>query len=357
MPTLPQPEICWQAVVDSDDAYDGHFVVAVRTTRIYCRPTCPARLPKRKNVSFYRIPAEAEANGYRACKRCHPKQVIVVDEQAQIVQQICEHISTNVDAPLTLDELGQSVGWSPYHLQRTFKQIMGITPRQFSETQRMAHFKTQLQAGASVTDATLEAGFNSPSSLYAQTGAHLGMTPSTYQKGGAQMTIFYDVVESPLGYLLLAMTERGVCRVSMGDEEATLVEQLVSEFPAATLERDSGQLSDAIEQVLAYLKGWEPHLDLPLDLRLTAFQQRVLQELTCIPYGETRTYGEIAAAIGKPKSARAVGRACATNPVPLVLPCHRVVGSTGKLTGYAFGTERKEYLIAMEKRNADNASE
>lgn len=357
MSPLPSSEICWQAVVDSDTTYDGQFVIAVRTTRIYCRPSCPARLPKRENASFYQIPAEAEANGYRACKRCHPKQVDVVDEQAKIVQQLCEHMQSKLDEALTLETLGQAVGWSPYHLQRTFKQVMGITPRQFAEAQRMAHFKTQLQAGVSVTTASLEAGFNSPSSLYAQTEAHIGMTPTAYQKGGVNMTIFYDVVECPLGYLLLAITERGVCRVSMGTDERALIEQLITEFPAAESERDSGYLSDAIEQVLAYLNGWQPHLDLPLDLRLTAFQQRVLQELTRIPYGETRTYGEIAKAIGKPKSARAVGRACATNPVPLVLPCHRVVGSTGKLTGYAFGTERKQYLLDMERTNATDQTD
>lgn len=357
--TLPPQETCWQAVVDSNAQYDGHFVVAVKTTGIFCRPSCPARTPLRKNVDFFQNPTAAKAAGFRACKRCNPIEVAPVDEQAQRVQAICDYIDAHLDDDLSLETLSAVVYWSPFHLQRTFKQVMGITPRQYAQAQRMAHFKARLQDGARVTDAALDAGFNSTSQLYAHTDAHMGMTPSAYQKGGKQLQIFYSVVESesPLGYLLIAMTERGVCRLCMGDDADELTQALRDEFPEADIDRDDDYLGEAMTQVLAYLRSWQPHLELPLDLRVTAFQQRVLDELKRIPYGETRTYGEIAAAIGKPKAARAVGRACATNPVPLILPCHRVLGSDGKLTGYAFGTERKKFLLDLEENGQGSASD
>lgn len=346
--SLPKSETCWQAVVDNDRAYDGQFVVAVRTTRIYCRPSCPSRLPKRENVSFYAVPAAAEAQGYRACKRCHPRQVAPCDEQAALVQQICVHIQQHIDAPLTLDDLGAAVGWSSFHLQRTFKDVMGITPRQYTDALRMMRFKHDLKAGETVTDAALNAGYSSSSRVHAHTQARMGMTPTAYQQGGAAQTITYSTTQCVLGYLLVARTERGICTIKMGDSAEAVRGLLRDEFPQAHLVDDEALLHDALEQIIAYLNGWQPHLDLALDIRVTAFQQRVLTELQHIPYGETRTYGEIAEAIGKPTAARAVGRACGSNPVPLVIPCHRVVGSDGKLTGYAFGTERKRQLLALE---------
>lgn len=354
--SLPNADVCWQAVVASDATYDGQFVVAVQTTRIYCRPSCPARLPKRKNVSFFPMPAAAEAKGYRACKRCHPKQIDPCDEQAALVQQVCTHIQMHIDEPLTLEELGAAVGWSTFHLQRTFKDIMGITPKQYTDAQRMATFKHDLKAGDSVTDAALNAGYSSSSRVHAHAQSRMGMTPSTYQQGGTQETITYSITECVLGYLLVARTERGICTIKMGDDDLSVFSLLHDEFPQAHLIKDDEQLQEALELILAYLQGWQPHLDLPLDIRTTAFQQRVLTELLRIPYGETRTYGEIATAIGKPKSARAVGRACGSNPVPLIIPCHRVVGSTGKLTGYAFGTERKQQLLDLEHAHKSETS-
>jgi AraC family transcriptional regulator of adaptative response/methylated-DNA-[protein]-cysteine methyltransferase len=346
--TLPAPDICYEAVKTKDNSYDGQFVVAVKTTGIYCRPSCPSRIPKAENVTFYTMPAAAEAHGFRACKRCHPKAVELVDEQALRVQEICEYIQAHLDDSLTLDDLSAQIYWSPFHLQRTFKDIMGITPRQYVEAQRMNHFKTRLKAGDTVTDAALEAGYSSSSRVYAQSDAHLGMPPSTYQQGGSETTIAYSVADSVLGKLLVAMTERGVCSVEMGDNESPLVERLHTEFPQAEVVRDDSALQQTLQTVVAYLNGWQPHMDLPLDIRVTAFQQRVLDELKRIPYGETRTYAEIAQAIGQPKAARAVGNACNKNPVPLIIPCHRVVGSNGSLTGYAFGLERKKTLLDME---------
>lgn len=349
--TLPAPEICYEAVKTSDDRFDGRFVVAVKTTGIYCRPSCPARTPKFENVTYYAMPEAAEAHGFRACKRCHPKDASPLDEQALRVQEICEYIHEHLDESLTLEELSAQVYWSPFHLQRTFKQIMGISPRQYVEAHRIECFKNRLKAGDTVTNAALEAGYSSSSRVYAQTDAHMGMPPSTYQQGGHETVIAYSITDCTLGKLLVAMTERGVCYVEMNDNEAPLVAKLKSEFPKADIFRDDAELQEALEAVINYLKGWQPHIDLPLDIRVTAFQQRVLDALKRIPYGETRTYGEIAKAIGQPKAARAVGNACNKNPVPLIIPCHRVIGSNGKLVGYASGIERKQTLLELESQS------
>jgi len=352
--SIPVADECWEAVVNQDASYDGQFVVAVKTTGIYCRPSCTARTPNRENVDFYPVPATAEANGYRACKRCHPKETHPRDEQAERVQMLCDHIEANLEQALTLDELSEVVYWSPYHLQRTFKQVVGITPRQYAEAQRIKAFKVALKEGETVTNAALDAGYSSSSRVYERCNQVMGMTPTDYQQGGDDVTIAYTTAKSPLGRLLVAMTERGVCAIEMGEKDDALVERLKEEFPSAFIYQDTDYVQYAMKTVLDYLNGWQPHIDLPLDIRVTAFQQRVLDELKRIPYGETRSYGDIAKAIGKPKAARAVGNACNKNPVPLVIPCHRVVGSNGKLTGYAFGLERKEQLLTMEEENASS---
>ncbi len=349
--TQPDASVYWQAVVDKDKAYDGQFVVAVQTTGIYCRPSCSARLPKRENVNFYSVPAAAEAQGFRACKRCTPQMTFPQDEQAQRVQMLCTHIEDHLESSLTLDDLSEVAHWSPYHLQRTFKQVVGITPRQYADAQRIRAFKQSLKAGESVTNAALDAGYSSSSRVYERANQVMGMTPTMYQEGADDITIAYSIARSPLGYLLVAMTTRGVCAIEIGDDKASLVEQLHREFPAAHIYEDKDYITYAMQAILDYLQGWQPHLDLPLDIRVTAFQQRVLDELKRIPYGETRSYGDIAKAIGQPKAARAVGNACNKNPVPLLIPCHRVVGSTGKLTGYAFGLERKAQLLDMESQD------
>lgn len=346
---IPTPDTCWQAVLENDSSYDGLFVVAVKTTGIYCRPACSARTPKRENVEFLDTPTKAEKAGYRACKRCHPKEHQAKDERAERVQIICDYIDTHLDETLTLEALSEIAYWSPFHLQRSFKQVMGITPRQYAEAQRIVCFKERLKAGASVTNAALDAGYSSSSRVYEHSTARLGMTPTLYQQGGDDVTIAYSIAESPLGQLLVAMTERGVCALDMGENDDFLLERLKKEFPAAYIFRDDEYLQAAIQTIIDYLSGWQPHIELPLDIRVTAFQQRVLDELQHIPYGETRSYGEIAVAIGQPKAARAVGGACNKNPVPLIIPCHRVIGADGKLVGYGLGIERKVKLLDMEQ--------
>lgn len=349
--SMPSMNTCWDAVVTGDEDYDGQFVVAVKTTKIYCRPSCPAKTPKRENVDFYAVPAIAEAKGYRPCKRCSPKEVHPRDEQAERVQVVCDYIDNNLDSSLTLDELSEVAYWSPYHLQRTFKQIMGITPRQYAEAQRIKAFKAALKEGESVTNAALDAGYSSSSRVYERANQTMGMTPTHYRQGGDDITIAYTTADSILGRILVAMTERGVCGIEMGADDEEVIERIQNEFPAAFIYEDTDYVQFAMQTVLDYLSGWQPHLNLPLDIRVTAFQQRVLEELQRIPYGETRSYADIAKAIGNPKAARAVGNACNKNPVPLVIPCHRIVGSDGKLTGYAFGLERKETLLKLESEN------
>ncbi|MGB1288611.1 MAG: bifunctional DNA-binding transcriptional regulator/O6-methylguanine-DNA methyltransferase Ada [Aggregatilineales bacterium] len=348
----PTDETCWQAVADSDRRYDGHFVTAVKTTKIYCRPSCPARLPKRQNVEFFALPIQAEDAGYRACKRCHPREVDVQDEGAARVQAICDYIRAHHHETITLENLGETFYVSPTHLQRSFKKYMGISPRQYMDSCRMNAFKSALQSGESVTNATYQAGYGAGSRMYEQWSKTPGLSPSDYQRKGANMTIQYTVAPCNLGYILVAATEKGVCSLSMGDDIETLVTKLHNNFAKAAIERNDDAIGEALQQVLNYLEGQQPHFDLPLDIQVTAFQKRVLEELQRIPYGETRSYGEIAKALGKPKASRAVGAACGANPVPLIIPCHRVIGSSGKITGYAFGTDRKKQLLTMEKDNA-----
>lgn len=344
---------CWQAVQTRDKAFDGRFVVAVRSTGIYCRPSCPARTPLRKNVTFFALPAAAEQAGFRACKRCRPQLINMVDPQVALVQQVCEIINLHEDMP-TLDVLGAQVNMSSYHLQRTFKRVMGITPRQYAEAQRVDALKVQLRAGDNVTTALYEAGYGSSSRLYEQADAHLGMTPSTYRKGGVGMQIAYSIVDCPLGRLLVAATERGICEVSLGDDDEELEKALFGQYPAAQID-PVDDLGEWVRVIVEYLQTGQPHLDLPLDLQATAFQWRVWQELKAIPAGETRSYSAIARSIGHPKAARAVARACATNPAALVIPCHRVVREDGNLGGYRWGIDRKEHLLEKEREALNEA--
>lgn len=268
------------------------------------------------------------------------------------MRKICEHIETEAKRGPTLEELSAHVGISPSHLQRTFKRVMGVTPRQYAEACRLERLKTRLKEEPDVTRALYAAGYGSSSRLYETSSKQLGMTPGTYRKGGAGMCIAYVIVDCPLGRLLVAATEKGVCAVNIGDSDAELEKALEREYPAAELERDGEHLTPWIEAILGYLQGQELHLDLPLDIQATAFQRRVWHALQRIPYGETRSYREVARAIGNPKAVRAVARACATNPVPLVIPCHRVVRSDGGLGGYGLGGERKRALLERELRQA-----
>jgi AraC family transcriptional regulator of adaptative response/methylated-DNA-[protein]-cysteine methyltransferase len=273
------------------------------------------------------------------------------DPQREEVLQACRLIEENLEQPLTLADLGDAVGLSPAHFQRLFKRLLGITPRQYADACRLGRLKERLRERRTVTMAMLEAGYGSSSRLYERSSSQLGMTPNTYRKGGPATHIGFTIVDSPLGRLLLAATDKGLCRLSMGDADRELEADLRREFPKAELERDDERLGVWVAEVLSHLRGEQPHLELPLDVRATAFQWRVWQELMRIPYGSTRSYSEVARALGKPSAARAVARACATNPVAVVVPCHRVVRENGDLGGYGWGLGRKRLLLEQEKSN------
>lgn len=342
----------WQAVLNRDARFDGAFVTAVQTTHIYCRPSCPARHPRRHHVMFYATPSEAERAGFRPCKRCSPNTQAF---EAEVVERLCLFITAHADERLTLADLGAAVGLSPQHLQRVFKRALGISPRQYAEARRLERLKTQLKTGSSVTAALYDAGYSSSSRLYERAPDQMGMTPAVYRQGGQGMTIQYTVVDCSLGCLLVAATERGVCFVSLGDAPADLETELRAEFPAADLRRDETHLNEWVQALLRHLEGQQPHLELPLDVRATAFQWRVWQALRDIPYGEARSYQQIAAAIGQPTAARAVGSACARNPVSLVIPCHRAVREDGGLGGYRWGLSRKAALLERERQQTQPA--
>ncbi len=341
----------WQAVLSRDHASDGTFVYAVRSTGVYCNPSCPSRRPQREQVVFFAQPAAAEQAGFRPCRRCHPDEASILETQVELVRQVCCYIETHLEEPLTLAALSNHVHMSAYHLQRVFKRVMGITPRQYAEARRLEQFKTQLREGESVTGALYDAGYSSSSRLYERANAQLGMTPTIYRRGGKGMHITYTIVDCPLGRLLVAATEKGICAVSLGDSDAILEAALKEEYPAAEIRRDGDVLDRWINAILDYLRGKQPNLDLPLDVQATAFQWRIWQALQAIPYGSTRSYSEIARAVGEPKAARAVARACATNPAALVIPCHRVVREDGNIGGYRWGAERKRRLLAQEKEH------
>ncbi len=340
---------CWQAVLDGNPGFDGAFVLAVRTTGIYCRPTCPARTPKRENVSFLPSPEAARAAGFRACKRCRPDDAHRDSETVAAMRALCRHIDGHLDETLSLAALGDVAKMSPGHLQRTFKRVLGVSPRQYVQTRRLEAMKSDLNDGQPVVSALYGAGYGSTSRVYEGADSELGMTPAAYGKHGRGMRVGYVIVDCYLGRLLVAATGRGICAVSIGDDDATLEAALRTDFRLAEISRQESGLEGWVRGVLDLLDGQRPHGDLPLDLQATAFQRRVWQELQAIPFGETRTYGQIAAALDAPNAARAVGRACATNPVSLVVPCHRAVGANGSLTGYRWGIERKRALLERER--------
>jgi len=339
----------WQAVLAKDARFDGQFVFAVSSTGVYCRPSCPSRRAHRERVKFFDLPEAAEQAGFRACLRCQPQQARVFDPQIDLVQRVCRLLDSSESETLKLAELAAHAGVSVFHLQRTFKRVMGISPRQYLAARRIGNFKNLVRKGDSVTSALYESGFNSSSRLYEHAAEELGMTPATYSRGGQGVNISYTIVDSSLGRLLVAMTERGVCAVRMADSDATLEKDLREEFPHAQIKRDDALLREPVQKILNHLDRNEPQLDLPLDVRATAFQRQVWEKLRAIPYGETVSYGDVAKALGKPGAVRAVGRACATNPVALVIPCHRVVREDKSLGGYRWGLERKKKLLEHER--------
>ena len=350
--SLPAPtdDARWRAVASRDASCDGEFVYAVASTGIFCRPSCPSRRPKRERVRFFDDPAMAQAAGFRPCRRCRPEAATAGGPDERIVLAVCRVLDERPETIPTLAELAIAAGVSASHLQRIFTRATGLSPRQYAEALRRERFTTGLRRGDTVTGALYDAGYGSSSRLYEKADAHLGMTPASYAKGGAGARIVFATAASPLGRLLVAATGRGVCAVSLGDSDTFLESELRADFSsAAEISRDDGALAGQLAAVLDHLAGRLPHLDLPLDVRATAFQWKVWRTLGAIPPGETRTYGAIAASLGQPTAARAVGRACATNPVALVVPCHRAVGGDGKLTGYRWGVERKRQLLALEK--------
>ena len=338
----------WQAVMTRDRQADGTFVYAVRSTGIYCRPSCPSRRPRRAVVEFFATTAAAEQAGFRACLRCHPRDTGHADPWLEKIRRACVYLA-NVDGHPSLATLAARFGGSPYHLQRNFKRIVGVTPREYAEACRLRNVKRRLRDGRDVTGAMLDAGYGSSSRFYERAVPKLGMAPKRYQRGGDGMSIRYAIVGSPLGRLLVAATPCGVCAVAMGESDHDLERRLAREFPSATVTQDRGGLARWTKQVLAHIEGRRPRLDLPLDVQATAFQWQVWNALAAIPYGETRSYAEVAAAIGRPRAARAVARACASNPVAIAIPCHRVVPAIGGIGGYRWGVGRKKKLLSSER--------
>ena len=302
---------------------------------------------------FFDLPDSAEQAGFRACLRCEPRRTI--EPQVELVQRICRYLESHQAETVNLTDLAAQFGVSSFHLQRTFKRIMTISPRQYVRTLRVGDFKGRVRDGEPVTQALYDSGFNSSSRLYENADSELGMTPATYGRGGRGTTIRYTIVASPFGRLLAAVTDRGVCAVRLAGTDAELEQDLRAEFSAATIQREDAALRAPVEKILKHLTDKEPRLDLPLDIRATAFQRQVWEKLRSIPYGQTVSYGDVAKALGKPGAVRAVGRACATNPVALVIPCHRVVREDQTLGGYRWGLERKQQLLKHE-RNSDLGS-
>ncbi len=346
----------WTAVTTRDAAADGHFVFAVRTTGVYCRPSCPSRQPRRENVVFYRVPEAAEAAGYRACKRCRPKDARASDPALRKVRRACTRIDEALvegeSGPPALAALAKEVATSPHHLLRLFKKHLGITPHEYADARRLELVKRHLRSGDGVSGALYAAGYGSPSRLYERSDAQLGMTPATYRRDGKGAAIEFTTVRSPLGRLLVAATSRGLAAVSIGDDDARLERALHAEYPAAEISRGDARLRPWITAILEHIACERPNLALPLDLQATAFQWKVWRALQKIPYGSTATYGQIAREIGRPKAVRAVANACAHNRAALVIPCHRAVRADGDIGGYRWGAERKEKILAKERAAA-----
>jgi AraC family transcriptional regulator, regulatory protein of adaptative response / methylated-DNA-[protein]-cysteine methyltransferase len=335
----------WQATLHRDTHADGSFFFAVRSTHIYCRPSCPARRPLRRNIVFFRTTQDAERQGFRACRRCHPKQQ---DSATELVQRVASSLANSEDESLRLGSLAAQVNSSPAQLRRAFRRATGLSPKEFEQAFRLARFKKMLRDGSSVTDALYACGYGSSSRLYEKANANLGMTPASYRKGGEGMVINYTVADTSLGKVLVAATQRGVSAVYLGESEKALAEELREEYPKAQILRASNGNEGWLKEVVRRVEGNAPSMELPLDVLATAFQRRVWQELQKIPRGATRTYTQVANSLGKPRSVRAVARACATNPVSVVVPCHRVIRSDGALAGYRWGLSRKEKLLERE---------
>ncbi|HEY6670252.1 MAG TPA: bifunctional DNA-binding transcriptional regulator/O6-methylguanine-DNA methyltransferase Ada [Methyloceanibacter sp.] len=343
------PDAMWAAVVARDASFAGQFYIAVKTTGVYCRPGCPARLPKRDNVRFFDTRDEAERAGFRPCKRCKPNQPSLDQVHAAKVAQACRLIEAADEAP-KLDALAEIVGLSPYHFHRIFKQTVGVTPKAYAVAHRNKRVRAELPTSDTVTAAIYDAGFNSNGRFYANASEVLGMAPTDFREGGAGQDIRFAIAECWLGLVLIAESEKGVCAILFGDDPEELRCDLQDQFPRARLIGSDKSFEELTAKVIASVEAPGQGLDLPLDIRGTAFQHRVWDALRRIPVGSTASYAEIAEKIGAPKAVRAVARACATNRIAVAIPCHRVVRSDGGLSGYRGGVERKRALLAKEAK-------
>ena len=339
----------WAAIVARDKRADGAFFYSVRTTGVYCRPSCPSRRARPENVAFHVTRADAERAGYRACKRCKPNEASLADRHAARITEVCRFIESAEEMP-NLDALAERAGMSAYHFHRTFKSITGVTPKAYANAHRAARMRTELDRSARVTDAIFNAGYNSNARFYENAGALLGMTPTDYRQGGTNAAIRFAIGASSLGAILVARSERGVCAILLGDDPDLLARELQDKFPQATLIGGDAEFERLVARVVGFVEAPQRGLDLPLDVRGTAFQQRVWEALRRIPAGATASYSEIANAIGAPKSVRAVAQACAANSLAVAIPCHRVVRNDGALSGYRWGVERKRALLDREAR-------
>lgn len=337
----------WAAVMARDKTQDGVFYYSVRTTGVYCRPSCGARLPLRKNVAFHDTTAAAEAAGFRPCKRCRPTGPAQAARDAALIAEACRAIETAESAP-KLAEIAEGAGLSPHHFHRLFKAVTGLTPHAYAAAHRASRLRTALGEAGTVTEAIYDAGFNSSSRFYEKSNEVLGMTPTTFRAGGEKEIIRYALRACPLGTLLVAATDKGVCAILMGDDKTALVEELKSRFPRAEIIGADESFEATVAEVVRLVEQPARGLDLPLDIRGTAFQQRVWQALREIPAGTTVSYTDVANRIGAPSAVRAVAGACAANPLGIVIPCHRVLRSDGALSGYRWGIERKRALLKRE---------
>ena len=351
-------EQCWAAVLAHDAAQDGRFFYSVKTTGVYCRPGCASRQPHRQNVAFHETTAAAEAAGFRPCKRCRPNEGSQADRHIAAIGRACALIRASDELP-SLTELAGAAGISRFHFHRVFKQITGATPREWGKAHRLGRFADRLDAGEGIAEAAYAAGFGASSRAYEAAPNGLGMTPATRRRGGKGETIRFTIVSTWLGWAMVAATERGICMTALGDNRASLETELRRRFPAAQLQPADAALSGWAERVVRYITRPGDTLDLPLDIRGTAFQARVWRALQKIPPGRTATYSDIAAALGQPRAVRAVAQACASNKLAVVVPCHRVVRRDGDLAGYRWGVERKRALLAKERETtpADAAAD
>lgn len=344
-----EEEARWDAVQRRDRAADGAFVYSVRTTGVYCRPSCAARRARRENVQFHASCGEAEAAGFRPCKRCRPNEAPLAERQAAAVARACRLIEQAEEAP-ALDALAEAAGMSPFHFHRVFKEITGVTPKAYTSARRATRVRDELARSASVTDAIYSAGFNSSGRFYAAASSLLGMAPSSFRAGGAGAVIRFALGECSLGSVLVAATDKGICAISFGDDPDVLLRELQDRFPKAELVGGDADFEATVAKVVGLVEAPAAGFDLPLHVRGTAFQHRVWQALREIPAGATASYAEIAERIGAPRAVRAVAQACASNNLAIAIPCHRVVRRDGALSGYRWGVERKRALLDREKR-------